>query len=154
MSVFASLTALARDEIVCIPGLSDGLPRVMINRICAALALSLVIIGAPGTLSAQPVSPAEVRAIGVLEPPQPFRRFVSALKIPFPGNGDFGSKRRGSIPKEQSKLQKRGRRIAIHMARRLFGGWMRFSMLRGKAVCRASLILRLTDFIHTQHELF
>ena len=96
MSVFASLTALARDEIVCIPGLSDGLPRVMINRICAALALSLVIIGAPGTLSAQPVSPAEVRAIGVLEPPQPFRRFVSALKIPFPGNGDFGSMRRGS----------------------------------------------------------
>jgi hypothetical protein len=83
-----------------------------------------------------------------------FGRFVSVLKIPFPGNGDFGSKRRGSIPKEQSKLQKRGRRIAIHMARRLFGGWMRFSMLRGKAVCRASLILRLTDFIHTQHELF
>jgi hypothetical protein len=25
-----------------------------------------------------------------------FGRFVSALKIPFPGNGDFGSKRRGS----------------------------------------------------------
>jgi hypothetical protein len=24
-----------------------------------------------------------------------FGRFVSALKIPFPGNGDFGSKRRG-----------------------------------------------------------
>jgi hypothetical protein len=28
------------------------------------------------------------------------------------------------------------------------------SMLRVKTVCRASLILRLTDFIHTQHELF
>jgi hypothetical protein len=25
-----------------------------------------------------------------------FARFVSALKIPFPGNGDFGSKRRSS----------------------------------------------------------
>ena len=25
-----------------------------------------------------------------------FGRFVSALKIPFPGNGDFGSTRRGS----------------------------------------------------------
>jgi hypothetical protein len=25
-----------------------------------------------------------------------FGCFVSALKIPFPGNGDFGSKRRGS----------------------------------------------------------
>ena len=28
--------------------------------------------------------------------PGPFGAFVSAREIPFPGNGDFGSKRRGS----------------------------------------------------------
>jgi hypothetical protein len=35
----------------------------MINRFCSALTLSFIIIGVPGTLSAQPVPPPEARAI-------------------------------------------------------------------------------------------
>jgi hypothetical protein len=38
----------------------------------------------------------------------------------------------------------------------LFGAWVRrlAAMLRGRTVCRASLIMWLTDFIYVQDELF